>query len=1811
MTEQLRFNGVRIENAQSTLGGEAFATEVRLGVHPGSSRSQTQLLTETVDSNDLVELDFGQGLTLWMSVEQYLEDTRSLAAGTRGGDATPLGYPRLSDDSQRGLASWALKSLKVLGIDPRQEAIDFAGEGISQFIAELIERKLHRGGGLYHFDGSALVDGAIELGDKNRALVLLHGTFSSTPDSFKDLGGKPNVAWSALQQKYGADRILGFDHESLTKSPIDNALDLVKSLPEGATLDLVSHSRGGLVGDVLTLASDAELRQGFLKQYGYAFFEAAGQPDQRVALTQLAQELDARAISVDRFVRIASPTRGTTLMSGRLDLWLSCVVSVMKKLGLEASDLFSIVSDVLLATIKSRRNPEALPGLAAMQPSSALVRLINSAPGTNAQLSVVAGNYEGGGFLGHIGEFVSDRFFDGDNDFVVPTPSMLAPAGRWPNAQTRRVNDSNISHFSYFRHQSGIDAIHRGLVEPPAESSESTSRGIAKFGSGDMVGSDDKPLDARKPTVIVLPGIMGSGLSIEDEDETKEKERVWADISCLVGGGLKKIKHGSKNVVPDGFHQGSYKEVAEYFSRKYNCELFPYDWRLSVFDAAEHLAARLDQILEKTSGPVYLLAHSMGGLVARALISAHPAIWQQIIGRSGRLVMAGTPNAGSYSAVENVLGRSKSLRRLAFLDFKHSLREVRTIVAGFPGFLELLPVDSQADHFSREIWQTLQPDLDERVVPARKKLRAARASHDRMKNVLTDQEHIKYVAGIAKKTPAGVSIDGGRLRRDTSREGDGTVLWQGGIPDGISAWYLDAEHGELLNHESAFGAYEDLLTQGSTQKLPSAPPLRKARSADGTPEAIESEWLIEEDEAEFFPDEDDLTTDFLSVAKDGPTTQSVDVEVVHGDLQYAAYPVLIGHYKDDGIYSAEAALNHRLQNRLSNRLDMGDYPGEIGSTAIVLNEEDKKAETSGAVVIGLGQVGSLDTAALVAAIDQGIRTYATRCAEMGIQNLDRGLGLSALLVGSSEGGVGSSESVRCLLDGLTLANQKIDEFNRSGADPTAARISKVRKLQIVEIYEDRAIASLQRLLGITEEFHALGNLNLNRQLKEAQGRLRRIGYASRDLWWARFMIEQERDAGKEHKRHTSDASLDFRFTAMVDTARAPEDSIPNHRLSIEDLLHKAFLGGIQATRERQALFELLLPNAYKQAAAEERNILLVLDEPAASLPWELFLDRTRDRRLGDGPGNSGLLRTLKELDPPSVAYPSTPTALVWGDPTPAQDPQFSQLDGAKREAEAVDRALSAHDWTIASRRIRGQDDVSNTALLSDLFAEDYRILHFAGHGVFDANDPKRSGMVIGETSGSDWETLNANRKLLTPNMIRQMRYMPELVFINCCFSGTISDQPGTVPRESQRDRHRLAGSLATQFIKMGVKAVVATGWEVSDAAAERFADVFYRTLLPGGTFGEAVTAARRAAYASDPMSNTWAAYQCYGSPQFRIRASGSGSGDRGQQPSYVSPAEPLTELQNLSSRIKSWGPQDDTSFIVSVQDSLEAIDARIPGDWDKRADLMVARGDVLGEAKLFAEALAQYNKALASQEGQQNVPFAVIETRANIRSRLAEQQFLAQSEKGRVSRKDRSQFTTEVKASIAELEWLQTLGETSERHALIGSAYKSLLVMQRRPIARDLKAMTAAYDASQRSDNAEGYYGAMNALLGESLSGSTTTKPLHLTAERSAELHSLIEARADKPLGGNLDWWGKNARFDFKFVDAIYRIHIGEVATKAAIRDLAEAFIQEYQDFLNSSPPSAKAFNSVQRTFQFAHHLAESKDLKCLPFTRAVLEAFA
>ena len=184
-----------------------------------------------------------------------------------------------------------------------------------------------------------------------------------------------------------------------------------------------------------------------------------------------------------------------------------------------------------------------------------------------------------------------------------------------------------------------------------------------------------------------------------------------------------------------------------------------------------------------------------------------------------------------------------------------------------------------------------------------------------------------------------------------------------------------------------------------------------------------------------------------------------------------------------------------------------------------------------------------------------------------------------------------------------------------------------------------------------------------------------------------------------------------------------------------------------------------------------------------------------------------------------------------------------------------------------------------SAVIKKAMAGPWRIIHIAGHGeppvTIDGRFEPR-GVVLSDNS------------FLGPREIGSLRVIPELVFVNCCYLASGDVQ--ALLKVANYDRAKFASGVAEALINVGVRCVVAAGWAVDDSAAEVFAATFYARLLGGATFIDAVAAARVDARAKG--GNTWAAYQCYGDPDWRYRW---GTGDA-QRPTIPSPSQEFADI---------------------------------------------------------------------------------------------------------------------------------------------------------------------------------------------------------------------------------------------------------------------------------------------------------------------------
>ena len=290
-------------------------------------------------------------------------------------------------------------------------------------------------------------------------LVLLHGTFSDTNGTFSKLWTQHPQHVQALFQAYGG-QVYALEHETLGTSPIGNALRLVRALPQGARLHLVSHSRGGLVAEALARVCAPDDRGLEQAETLFAKPEYAAQLQELKDLVALAAQ---KRIVVERSARVGCPARGTLLASKRLDAYLSVFKWALELAGVPvAPELVEFIGDV----VQHRANPMEMPGLAALMPNSPFVQWLHTVeeriPG---ELRVIAGDVQGDSVVSWLKTLLADSFFWTDNDFVVQTRSMYGGAPRRAGASFVLDQGGNVSHFNYFSNPRTAEAIVNALVQ--------------------------------------------------------------------------------------------------------------------------------------------------------------------------------------------------------------------------------------------------------------------------------------------------------------------------------------------------------------------------------------------------------------------------------------------------------------------------------------------------------------------------------------------------------------------------------------------------------------------------------------------------------------------------------------------------------------------------------------------------------------------------------------------------------------------------------------------------------------------------------------------------------------------------------------------------------------------------------------------------------------------------------------------------------------------------------------------------------------------------------------------------------------------------------------------------------------------------------------------------------------------------------------------------------------------------------------------------------------------------------------------------
>jgi CHAT domain-containing protein len=369
----------------------------------------------------------------------------------------------------------------------------------------------------------------------------------------------------------------------------------------------------------------------------------------------------------------------------------------------------------------------------------------------------------------------------------------------------------------------------------------------------------------------------------------------------------------------------------------------------------------------------------------------------------------------------------------------------------------------------------------------------------------------------------------------------------------------------------------------------------------------------------------------------------------------------------------------------------------------------------------------------------------------------------------------------------------------------------------------------------------------------------------------------------------------LRWAALTERSTIPERVVGMNPRLVEQLIHRLTAPTSEDAADLPRLLtRFVVPVDFQRHVSDHAALVLEVDRDTARLPWEFLTDDAFDsgqvvEPLAVRTPVARQLRTTYAGIAGEDGEARELRALVIGDPG---DPRQGQnLPEAREEAKEVAEVLRQYGVSVRlflggePTDAEGATPVSQLDVLKELLGRNYHLVHYAGHGTFDPDNPQLTGWLFADG-------------LLGARELAQLIRAPRLVVANACWSAARPDTGAEASRDhggqpkdgsDQARQARLTPVLADEFLRVGVVHYLGTSWKVPDGLARRFARTLYEVLLgpPGDgrprTIGEAVCKARQGLfYARGPdpavvsreQWSAWAAYQHYGDPHDTLQLVG-------------------------------------------------------------------------------------------------------------------------------------------------------------------------------------------------------------------------------------------------------------------------------------------------------------------------------------------------
>ena len=194
--------------------------------------------------------------------------------------------------------------------------------------------------------------------------------------------------------------------------------------------------------------------------------------------------------------------------------------------------------------------------------------------------------------------------------------------------------------------------------------------------------------------------------------------------------------------------------------------------------------------------------------------------------------------------------------------------------------------------------------------------------------------------------------------------------------------------------------------------------------------------------------------------------------------------------------------------------------------------------------------------------------------------------------------------------------------------------------------------------------------------------------------------------------------------------------------------------------------------------------------------------------------------------------------------SPVEEFELSALPFSEREVAAIARLYPHGRVDLLMGAAADESAIKRLPL------KDYRIIHFACHGVLNQRYPFRSALILSSTDK------DVDDGFLQTREIYGLAINADLVVLSACESsrGVLEESEGPM-------------ALARPFFFAGARSVIGSLWPISDKATVVLMNAFYKSLIGGSSAGEALR------YAKIQMLTTrwahpyyWAGFMLEGNP---------------------------------------------------------------------------------------------------------------------------------------------------------------------------------------------------------------------------------------------------------------------------------------------------------------------------------------------------------